>query len=186
MIDSDEEKAFVAYGKGNYREAMPALSKLAEKGDTHALLAVAWMNEVGAVDDCNIERAQILYRRAADAGSTDALHRLGRLLQKLNDRAGAIEAFERGAIAGHLPSISSLGTILTEAPEKQEDTDTGLFWLNTASERGHLFAKRKLIQFQKKNTKSLLKKMILNIQFVFLSFEYFGEYFRDWNSDRIS
>ncbi len=186
MEGPDEEKAFAAYQKGQYEYALPILSRLADKGDIHALLAVAWMNENGAIDGSSLEKARLLYQKAADAGSIDAVHRLGRLLQNSNDRNGAREAYERGAREGHLPCMSSLGTLLIEQPEELGDMEKGVTWLEAAADGGHLFARRKLIKMESSISTSFSKKMALNYELLFLTVKYFKEYFSNWNSDKIS
>ncbi|MFH9763220.1 sel1 repeat family protein [Streptomyces anulatus] len=73
------------------------------------------------------EAAEGWFRRAADAGSTEAAGRLGSLLFHRVDSAAAIPYLEKGAESGDTEAQSMLGIALMERSEH---------WLRTAAESG--------------------------------------------------
>ncbi|MFD5344773.1 tetratricopeptide repeat protein [Streptomyces anulatus] len=73
------------------------------------------------------EAAEGWFRRAADAGSTEAAGRLGGLLFNRVDSAAAIPYLEKGAESGDTEAQTMLGIVLMERSEH---------WLRTAAESG--------------------------------------------------
>ncbi|SCD88352.1 TPR repeat [Streptomyces sp. Termitarium-T10T-6] len=73
------------------------------------------------------EAAEVLLRRAADAGSTEAAGRLGGLLFDRQDNAAAIPYLEKGAESGDTEAQCRLGIALMQRSEH---------WLRTAAESG--------------------------------------------------
>ena len=186
ISDQTEDQAFDAYRRGLYKESLPTLLRLAHKGDVHALMAVAWINEVGAAGNTDIEFGRLCYKQAADAGSMDALHRLGRLLKKSNDWDQAIATFKIGAQAGHLPSMCDLGIMLIDQAGNPSDAKDGIAWLKVAGDRGHLFAKRRLLKITISDSISIFRSIKLRLSFIPLTFRYLREYFSNPNSEKIN
>ncbi|MFE6771114.1 tetratricopeptide repeat protein [Streptomyces fimicarius] len=77
------------------------------------------------------EVAEAWFRRAADAGSTEAAGRLGSLLFHREDMAAAAPYLEKAAESGDVDAQSLLGTALLRRSEH---------WLRTAAEGGDGFA----------------------------------------------
>ena len=183
---SVKEKAFIPYTKGKYAEALPLLTELAAKGHVQALLAAAWINENGKAGSSNVELAQHFYQKAADSGSVDALHRLGRLLLNLKNPDAAKAAFERGANQGHLPCMCDLGLVLIEQAKDPTVAEEGMNWLKAAASDGHLFAQRKMLQIESSKKITLYESLKLKMKFLYLTLRYFREFRRDWNSDKVA
>ena len=174
-----EELAFEAYRNGNYKVASRTLSALADQGNVEALLALAWINESGAMGAIDPELAKLFYKRAANLGSCDASYRLGRILRKSNDLSGALAAFERGAKQDHLPSISALGLLMVRTASNSDQTRVGMRWLSDAADRGHFFAKKEMLILGLENTNSFLRQLIILTKMVQLGILYRIERYRN-------
>ena len=185
MIDSRDQMPSSAYANGRYKEELPLLYELAKQDNVEALLLVAWTNETGAAGENDTEKAIISYRRAADLGSCDALYRLGRIFEKSDDMECALKVFEAGASQDHLPCISALGLLLLKSSESPEKTRIGMDWLNRAADRGHIFARKKLIFLRLEETNSLVFVLCSFVTLTLLRLEYLFERKRDKYSDKI-
>lgn len=179
------EQAFEAYGKGNFRAAFPALTALADQGNVEALVPLAWMNETGAVGEADLSLARRLYQRAADAGSCDALYRLGRILKKSRNLPAVRAVFERGALQDHLPCISALGILLVETAENPDQAEQGMRWLTVAADRGHIFARRLMLLIKARNETSIRKVLGILAKIFWLKLEYVIERRKDAYSLKI-
>ncbi|MFE7372574.1 sel1 repeat family protein [Streptomyces anulatus] len=110
-------------------EAMGAILERAraalgpEEDDLEALLTLGRIEEKYGDE----EAAEGWFRRAADAGSTEAAGRLGSLLFDRADSAAAIPYLEKGAESGDTEAQSMLGIALMERSEH---------WLRAAAESG--------------------------------------------------
>lgn len=102
-----------------------ARAVLGPEADTNpeALLALGRIEEEYGDE----EAAEGWFRRAADAGSTEAAGRLGGLLFNRVDSAAAIPYLEKGAESGDTEAQTMLGIVLMERSEH---------WLRTAAESG--------------------------------------------------
>ena len=186
MKHSAEDLAFEAYDKGNYEDAYPVLSRLAEEGDVQSLLAVGWMCETGAVHIPDPETARKYYQRAADSGSADAINRLGRLLLSEGYVVQARSTFELGAERGITSCMYHLGRVLLRNPTNENDAENGIKWLEKAAHRGHLFAKRKIFSIQWSSTKSIITRSFIFLRFVSFLFVVLKEGILHPNSDLLA
>ena len=146
---------FEAFGNDRYKDAVPALSALADLDDVDALLALAWLHETGTAGEQNLEVAKTLYQRAGEAGSSDAWYRLGRIFKKSNDLHAALVAFKRGANQNYLPCISALGLLMIRTAQDQDQMSEGMRWLTEAADQGHFFARKKILDLKLENESSL-------------------------------
>ncbi|GAA2347696.1 hypothetical protein GCM10010431_84020 [Streptomyces kunmingensis] len=80
------------------------------------------------------------WRRAADAGNTDAMNNLGVLLYEQKDTGSARAWYTRAAEAGHTSAMFNLGGLLNE----QGDTDGARTWYTRATDTGHTDAMNNL------------------------------------------
>lgn len=184
VIDSPDS-AFDAFGKGNFKEALPFLMALADADDVHALSAVAWMNETGAGTPRNLEFAKLCYERAVDLGSADAMYRLGRVLCEADDLDGALAMFGRGAAQEHLPSMSALGMLLVKVAKTAEETRIGMKWLHEAADRGHLYAKKKIVSLKLEESDSIIFALRMTAELIKLRYKCMVKRRKDKYSDEI-
>ena len=186
MKHSAEDLAFEAYDKGNYEDAYPVLSRLAEEGDVQSLLAVGWMCETGAVHIPDPETARKYYQRAADSGSADAINRLGRLLLSEGYVVQARSTFELGAERGITSCMYHLGRVLLRNPTNENDAENGIKCLEKAANRGHLFAKRQILSIKWSSTNSIFTRSFIFLKVVLLISSFLKEGILNPNSDLLA
>jgi len=80
----------------------------AEKDDMCALLCLAKV----AYYKPDFNEAEALWRRAVELGSTEAMHRLGLLLIKRDDKLEGEAVLRRGALEGDQEAIAALAQFL--------------------------------------------------------------------------
>lgn len=80
--DRTAQNASSAYGKGDYKTAYAAYSKLAQKGDRDAQFTLGLMYFEGTGPDKDYVQAVRWYRRAANQGQIMAQNNLGAMLME--------------------------------------------------------------------------------------------------------
>ncbi|MFD8956817.1 sel1 repeat family protein [Streptomyces anulatus] len=98
-----------------------------EDDDLEALLTLGRIEEKYG----DVEVAETWFRRASDAGSSEAAGRLGSLLVDREDMAAAIPYLEKAAESGNVEAQRLLGIALSLRSE---------YWLRTATEGGNTVA----------------------------------------------
>lgn len=160
------------------------LRPLADRNSKFALLSLGSIYERGITVAPNWEMARSYYERAANEGSVTGYFELGRLLKRKGDLAQARAAFEAGAERGHLPSMSRLGTMMIDGQGGSRDIKAGTIWLEKAAAEGHIFARRKLLIFEKRAAKSIFQKIAVKLKVAALAFEGSKEMSEDPFSDK--
>ncbi len=180
-----KELVFEAFRSGRYKDAVPALSVLADLDDVNALLALAWLNETGMSGAQNLEVAKTLYQRAGEGGSSDAWYRLGRIFKKSNDLHAALVTFKRGADQNYLPCISALGLLMIRTAQNQDQMSEGMRWLTEAAEQGHFFARKKILDLKLENENSLFVLLNILAKVIRLGIEYRIEIMKNKYSPKV-
>ncbi|MGI8752377.1 MAG: tetratricopeptide repeat protein [Acidimicrobiales bacterium] len=105
-----------------------------DSGDVDAMTFLAWLHQ-----DADPVQASALYLRAAEAGSLDAMERLGTLLVNRGNDREARQWYQRAAEAGSVNAMTNLGRLLFYT-----DREEGLKWLRKAAESGNIRAMKDL------------------------------------------
>lgn len=183
--NADEKLADEALKKGAYGEAARLLRPLAERNSEYALLTLGWIYDTGVTGAPDKEAARSYYEQAGSQGSAAGYFELGRFLKRQGEEAQARAAFEAGAERGHLPSMSRLGTMMIEGRGGPADVDAGTVWLEKAAAQGHIFAQRKLLEFEARNARSILAKLSARMKIAALAIKGSKEMSEDPSSDRV-
>lgn len=125
-------------------KALHDLERLAERGSLASMLFIGQAYESGSAGHTNLERAEEWYRRAADAGQIRATFALGRLYQRRGDHAKARVMYERGANAGHSPSMRALAMCYFCGRGASESREKSREWWKEAITSGNIYAIRDL------------------------------------------
>ena len=175
------------FAAGEYLQAFQLLRDFPiEEEDLDIMLALAWCYETGLGGLRDLSLACSYYERAEVLGSRDALHRMGKMLLANGEVSRAHAAFQKGASLGSPPCMCDLGLLLLDHKDDQGARSDGLQWLNKASESGHLYAKRKLLNIKYDNAPSIIEKA--RIKFSIFQIVILGifQYIRDGNSETIA
>ncbi len=105
-----------------------------DSGDLDATIFLAIVYQ-----DADPARASAMYLRAAEAGSLDAMERLGALLVNRGNDREARQWYQRAADAGSVGAMRNLGRLLFYS-----DRDESLKWLRKAAESGSVRAMKDL------------------------------------------
>lgn len=146
---------------------------------------MAWIKEKGADGEIDTDHAIALYNRAVKLGSSDALYRLGRILEKLNDFNGALSVFKRGAEKGHIPCVSALGILLVKLSKDPEEERIAMELLKRAAEGGHFFAINKLLILEMEKSPNVLGILKLIPRLLANKIKYIIELRSDPYSERV-
>ena len=120
------------------------LEDLADRGSSLSMIYVAEAYENGAGVAVDSAKAVEWYRRAMDSGSNLASYYLGHLFLKKENYVRALEAFSVGALDSFPPSLYRAAKMHLDGLGCERDVGLALRFLEEASEKGHVFAKRAL------------------------------------------
>jgi len=148
-------KAYAAYKMGQFDEAREIWEKLAEKGNTTALINLANMFQQAQGVDENQQLALGYVRKAAEIGDSRAQYELGMAYERgvlvERDLSQAATWFEKSAQQGDIDGQFALGVVNATAfgkglkeitPEQRQQAIT---WLERANAQGHREAKDYLV-----------------------------------------
>jgi uncharacterized protein len=127
-----------------FKQGLAQLEQLAGQGDSFAggLAARIYFSGTGVTEDD--ARALDLARRAARAGSTEAMRVLGQAYRRgigvTADAAQAAAWWRRGAEGGHTFCMMWYAQMLLNGTVGETDHATGLSWLERAGEGGNAWA----------------------------------------------
>ncbi|MGI8751950.1 MAG: tetratricopeptide repeat protein [Acidimicrobiales bacterium] len=102
----------------------------ADREDVDAIIFLAWLHQDGEP-----VQAIALYGRAAEAGSVDAMERMGSMLANRNQDEQARQWYEKAAETGSVTAMTELGILLFH-----ERRDESIKWLRKAAEGGNVRA----------------------------------------------
>lgn len=112
----------------------------AEKGNVHAMMAMANFYERGIGAPRNLAKALEWYQKAANAGLAEGYYALGICYEvgmgNPGDMARAMEAFEKSAEKGVGQAMHKLASLYLSGSRIPQDIEKGLFWLEKAVESG--------------------------------------------------
>jgi uncharacterized protein len=183
-IEEIEQEAYDAIEKEDFISAIEILRPIADERSPYALLTLGWMHDNALAVPQDKEIAQSYYIRAADAGSLAASHRLGWLFLEQGDEHKARAIFFNGAKQGSLSCMYEVGVMLIDGKGGEVDRKDGMDWLNRAANRGHFWSRRKLLGIEKKQTKSFLRKLFVNMRILVLGIQGGLAHFSDPSSER--
>ena len=184
-IDSEERLAYELLEAGDYHQAQQLLLSLAQQDSVYAWNALGWMHHRGAIGQIDNSESISCYRKAAEGGFSEAFFSIGVILLEKGDEQGALQAFEEGANLGDLRSMYWLGHFLIDTDRTDFEKEEGLVWLKRAAAKGHLFAQRRILSIEMKSEKSLLKKLILALKVLPLTYRSTVLFLKDRNSERL-
>ncbi len=105
---------------------------------------LGWMYHTGTGVDKDLDKAKQYYQQAADSGSPIARHYLGTLYRAKGSFNDALHWFELAAKDGYLPSIYWAGSMYLLGEGISQDVKKAEIYLRTATEKGHVYARRDL------------------------------------------
>ena len=184
-LEESELYAAKLIEREEYHEAERLLSSLADQGSIYALSALAWIAENGCTGPKDLKGAEYLYEQAISRGNTDAILDLGLLLLKGDRQNEAKIVFERGAELGSLGCTVELGWMLANGTGPGTRKEEGRKMLEEASNRGHVFAQRRLISLDLSDNPNLIKRIGLFGRLLVVAWKAFFEIYRDRRSNKI-
>lgn len=182
---TDEPLGYLLFCDEDYAAAFPLLREAADEGDPWAAVRLGWMFEYGHHVTKDAEKALHYYGIAATEGEPDTFYRLGSLLEKQGKMANAARVFEEGTKRGHLGCKCSLGWRLFKDADCAADKAKGRELIEDAAAKGHLLAKRRLINIEWSETTSPIQKMRLATKLANLAMLAFKEGFSEPNSSKL-
>ena len=128
--NTEEEKA----------EQVQVLEKLWEAGFTVAAhqLGKCWRDGIGVLPDD--EKAELWFRRGAEAGHDFSQYALGKLLQGREKMDEAVSWYERAATQGNSYAAYRLGKLYLQGEQVQKDVAKALEYLSQSTEQGNQYA----------------------------------------------
>jgi TPR repeat protein len=125
-------------------QALARLQSLADRGSTMSMLYIARSYVTSNPSSENLLEAEKWYRKAADKGFDSALYSLGKRYIKVGRAADAKAIFCSNPLKDYLPAIHELGRMYHYGIGAEKDPILARRFLEKASARGHVFAKREL------------------------------------------
>ena len=184
-IEESELYAAELIDREEFPEAERLLASLADEGSVYALMALAWIYENGCLGSKNVRFAQYYYEQAISRESTDALLHLGLLLLSEDRKVEAQMAFERGAEKGHIGCSVELGWMLANGFGGPTRITEGREILEKASNKGHLFAQRRIISLDLAENPRFIKKISILRNLLVVAWKMAREIYRNRRSDKI-
>ncbi|MEP2734882.1 MAG: hypothetical protein ABJP34_01180 [Erythrobacter sp.] len=155
------------------------LQEAADEGFEWAAVRLGWMFEYGHHVAKDADKAIHYYRIASTADEPDTFYRMGGLLQTMEKKADAADAFEKGAMRGHIGCMYWFGWGLFENADCDADRRKGRELIQNAAARGHVWAKHRLISIEWRETSSPFRKMRLAAEIAICAALAFKAAFRD-------
>ena len=128
--NTEEEKA----------EQVQVLEKLWEAGFTVAAhqLGKCWRDGIGVLPDD--EKAELWFRRGAEAGHDFSQYALGKLLQGRERIGEAVSWYEKAAVQGNSYAAYQLGKLYLQGEQVPKDVTKAQEYLTNAAEQGNQYA----------------------------------------------
>ncbi len=131
-----------------YVEAFQIYENLAEKGNTDAMLGLAWCYDCGEGAEKSQEQAFNWYKKAAEAGSNRAMYELalcydyGKGVEQ--DWVEAFNWYKAGAQAGNMYAMESVADCYSDGIGTADDAAKSFNWYTKSAEAGNGNAMYKL------------------------------------------
>lgn len=121
-------------------EAVQTLERLWDAGLTVAAhqLGKCWRDGLGVLPDDN--KAELWFRRSAEAGNDFSQYALGKLLQSRKRITEAVEWYEQAAAQGNQYANYRLGKLYLQGEDVPKDTAKAIEYLTQAAESGNQYA----------------------------------------------
>ena len=121
-------------------EQVQVLEQLWQRGFSLAAyqLGKCWRDGRGVLPDD--ERAELWFRRAADAGYDFAQYALGKLLQGQNRMDEAVSWYEKAAAQGNSCTAYRLGKLYLEGKDVPKDVPKAVAYLTESAQQGNQYA----------------------------------------------
>ena len=121
-------------------EAVQTLEQLWEAGLTVAAhqMGKCWRDGLGVLPDD--DKAELWFRRSAEAGNDFSQYALGKLLQSKKRIEEAVEWYEKAAAQGNQYASYRLGKLYLQGEDVPKDTAKAIGYLTQASESGNQYA----------------------------------------------
>lgn len=134
MLDAD------SVTQAEKREALQTLESLWDSGFTLAAhhLGRAWRNGLGVLPDD--EKAEMWFRRSAEAGNSCSHYSLGTLLQEQGRLEDALGWYEQAAEAGNQTAQYHLGKLYLQGTVVPKSMQKAVECLTAAAEQGNQYA----------------------------------------------
>jgi len=161
-IEQDHQRLKVAWAflrAKNYAIALREFSALAEKGHAQAWVYLGWMHKNGLGVAKSYSDAEKCYNAAASLGNIEAIYHLARLYKENGFAEKAFDNFLIASIRGHLPSSYWTGVAYLNGSGVEKDTEKAKLYLKSASDQGHVFARRDFYRAQFRGTFGRGKKL---------------------------
>ena len=124
----------------DYAKAYELFSYAADKGETAAFTALAWVFRAGVGVEQSYANAMTWYQRGADAGNDWAMTNIGELYQNgkgvERDPTKAVEWYTRAAKSGELTAQTRLARMYQTGDGIEKDFAKAKEWYETAAGRG--------------------------------------------------
>jgi TPR repeat protein len=136
-----------------FKKAETTLRELAEQESALGHAGLAWLRQnkfANLSDEMSAEERFII---AANKGYEPAFYYLGKLYLSEGEHECAVNALQKGALAGDIPSKYLLGSILVNN-SSLSDIEKGKKYLVEAANTGHIFAERRLAGIYFRSDKS--------------------------------
>ncbi len=141
-LDADPAEAAAFYGQAaaqGLEEALQRLTTSAADGNPHAAYRLALLYADGAGVDADADKAEALYRQAADAGLADAKNDLGSFYESLERFGAAAEWYLSAAEAGSPLGAVNLGALHLQGKGVAEDFVAAANLFRSSAEAGEPF-----------------------------------------------
>lgn len=127
-------------GWAEQEEAVRSLEQLWGSGFTAVAyqLGKCWRDGLGVLPDD--EKAELWFRRAAEAGHAFAQHALGKLLQDEGRIEEAVDWYEKSSAKGNRYADYRLGKLYLQGKDVSQDMDKAAAHLTRAAESGNHYA----------------------------------------------
>lgn len=148
MSEAPQQVAHALFAAGNYDEAFPRLSKLADAGDGWAKVRLGWMYQRGLGLSVDLVKAETLYQEAHQAGASEAPYYLG-CLYRITKRYGQALRHLEEAASNNNPSAAYWAYLMHRKGEGVDrNWGRAIQLLQQAAGLGHIFAKRDLAKLR--------------------------------------
>jgi TPR repeat protein len=141
----DRESAYIeavrAKRRRDYVRALEIYEELIKEDDPFSLVALGDMYVRGEGTPLNVEKAEMLYRRAASLGSVEATLQLATVWQIRGDLRRYFLAIEEAARLDSLVAKFYLGLCYAHGRGTRRDPDKALELISAAAEQGYIRAK---------------------------------------------
>jgi TPR repeat protein len=147
LPSADFDAAVRAYESGDFNLALASAKLAAAQGnsDAQVLAGLILMNgETGLVDDVS---AAGYFKRAANAGNTDAMLNLGKMALKSRgglSESDAMEYFAQASANGRLEAKRAIGEMYQKGIGIAPDQEKAKSWLTEAADAGDTSGARKM------------------------------------------